>query len=108
MVSEELDLAVLEFLEEERAAGRVVRNKDLSTRALEIAGKPSFLFRLFRTDCMHARPCVCVCVCVSEREGVERERERWTVRMQIDTIAVGAGWADCMNELFVGRMCDRG
>ena len=25
-----------------------------------------------------------------------------------DSIAVGAGWADRMNELFVGRMCDKG
>ena len=47
-------------------------------------------------------------MCVSEREGVGRERERWTVRVQIDSIAVGAGWADRMNELFVGRMYDRG
>ena len=83
MVSEELDLAVLEFFEEERAAGRVVRNKDLSMRALEIAGKPSFFSDCFeKIACMFVRVCVCVCVCVcarvrvrvcscvSEREGV--------------------------------------
>ena len=55
VVSEELDLAVLEFLEEERAAGRVVRNKDLSTRALEIAGKPSFF-----SDCFEQIACMLV------------------------------------------------
>ena len=76
MVSEHLDLAVLEFLEEERAAGRVVRNKDLRTRALEIAGMPSFFSDCFeQIACMLVRVCVCVCVCVCERER-EREREK--------------------------------
>ena len=68
MVSEELDLAVLEFLEEELAAGRVVRNKDLSTRALEIAGKPSFFSDCFeQIACMLVRVCVLKCVCVRAR-----------------------------------------
>ena len=105
MVSEELDLAVLEFLEEERAAERVVCNKDLSTRTLEIAGKPSFFSNCFeQIACMLVS--VGVCVCVSEREGVGRERERWTVPMQIES--TGVGWANRMNELFVGLMSDRG
>ena len=106
---------MLEFFEEERAAGRVVRNKDLSTKALEIAGKPFFFSDCFELiACMLVHVCVCVCVCERERErerergGVGRERERWTMRVQIDSIAVGVGWADRMNELFVGRMCDTG
>ena len=35
----ELDQAVLDFLEEERVAGRPVMNKDLSKKALEVAAK---------------------------------------------------------------------
>ena len=36
--SEEVDLGVLEFLDQERTEGRVVRNKDLKRKALQIAG----------------------------------------------------------------------
>ena len=36
-MSEELDQAVLYWLQEERAAGRVVRNKDLQKKALQVA-----------------------------------------------------------------------
>ena len=62
VVSEELDMAVLEFLEEEQAAGRVVRNKDLSTRALETAGKSTKTS--FFSDCFEQIACMLVCVCV--------------------------------------------
>ena len=35
--SEELDQAVFQFLEEERAEGRVVRNKDLLRKVIDLA-----------------------------------------------------------------------
>ena len=37
VVSEQLDVAVFNYLEEERSEGRCVRNKDLQEKALELA-----------------------------------------------------------------------
>ena len=38
LLSEDLDVSVLGYLDAERSEGRVVRNKDLMRRALELAG----------------------------------------------------------------------
>ena len=37
LVSQELDVAVFQYLEEERAEGRCVRNQDLKEKAIELA-----------------------------------------------------------------------